>query len=416
MANKIVRPETRREFMNKLIIPYDLQVGNTNQVYSENAIVGQPENNRSQEISLRGDTDKNFSVGIKDINEAIDYYFKNILKLSVVQNGTRLAIPIIYGTPENWASVQADGYYRDGTSKLLAPLLMYKRTNIEQNRNLGNKVDGNKAANIQLFQKTFNKKDVYNNFNALNSRAPKKEYIAVVTPDYVKLTYNCVIWTHFVEQMDKIIESLNYSSRSYWGDPKRFQFYSDINSFEDNTTVNIGEDRLVKTNFTLTLNGWLIPDSLNKYLSAINRQIGVSQVVFGLELESTTESFTAAIRTSTDRKLTNIITTDSQNIVVNQTSNVSAETLTYLNTNKQITGIFVNVTTATFANGWLTAPAGLTTDVNSFTFFCNGQLIEKTAITSFTESGGVSTLVIDSSALGYSFTNTDEIIAIGKFS
>jgi len=169
MANKIVRPTTRQEFMNKLVVPYDLQIGNTNEVYSERATIGLPENNRSKEISLRGDEDKNFSVGIKDINEAIDYYFRNVLKLSVIQNNTRLAVPIIYGTPENWASVQADGYYRDGASKLMAPLFMYKRTSIAQNRNLGNKVDGNKAATIQLFQKTFNKKDVYNNFNALNS-------------------------------------------------------------------------------------------------------------------------------------------------------------------------------------------------------------------------------------------------------
>jgi len=232
----------------------------------------------------------------------------------------------------------------------------------------------------------------------------------------VTLTYSCIIWTHFVEQMDKIIESLNYSSRSYWGDPNKFQFYSDISSFEDSTTLNVGEDRLVRTNFTLTLNGWLIPDSLNKYLSAVNRQIGVSQVVFGLEVESTSERFVASTKSSTERKLTNVITTDSQNIVVNQTSNVSAETLTYLNTNKQVTGTFVNATTATFANGWLTAPAGLTTDQNSFTFFCNGQLVEKTAVVSFTESGGVSTLVINASALGFSFSSTDEIIAIGKFS
>lgn len=416
MANKIVRPETRREFMNKLIIPYDLQVGNTNQVFSEKAIIGQPENNRSTEISLKSDEDKNFSVGIKDINEAIDFYFKNVLKLHVIQNNTRLNIPIIYGTPENWASVQADGYYRDGSSKLMAPLLMYKKTSVAQNRNLGNKVDGNKAANVQLFQKTFNKKDVYSNFNALNSRAPKKEYIAVVTPDYVTITYSCIIWTHFIEQMDKLIESLNYASRSYWGDPTRFHFYSDISTFEDNTTLNVGEDRLVRTNFTLTLNGWLIPDSMNRYLSAINRSIGVSQVVFGMEVSGDAETFVANVEKSTEKKLSNTVLTDSQNITVNQISNVNPAVLTYLNTNKQITGTFVNSTTINFASGWLAAPNGLVTDENSFTFFCNGQFIEKSAITNFMDNGnGTSTLSIDPNKLSYSFEDTDEIIAIGKF-
>jgi hypothetical protein len=56
------------------------------------------------------------------------------------------------------------------------------------------------------------------------------------------------------------------------------------------------------------------------------------------------------------------------------------------------------------------------TTVNNFSIFCNGALIELAAIVSFTESGGLTTLVIDPSELGYSFDPTDEVIAIGKFS
>jgi len=417
MANKPVRPITKREFMNKLIIPYDSQVGNTNQVYSEKAIIGQPENNRSQEISLKGDYDKNFSVGIKDMNEAVDYYFKNVLKLHVIQNGSRVNIPIIYGNQENWASVQADGYYRDGGAKLLAPLLMYKRTNLTQNRGLGNKLDGNKAVNVQIFEKRFNKKVAYNNFNALNNVLPQKEYIAVVSPDYVTLSYSCIIWTYFIEQMDKIIEEINYSSRSYWGDPNRFQFYSDISAFEDSTSVSSGDDRLVRTNFTMTINGWLIPDSMNKYISSVNRQIGISQVVFGIETASNSEQFVANQSKAIEKKLTNVITTDSQNITVNQLiTSIGQDSLTYINVNKELTGTIQSDTTVTFPASWLTAPTGLpSTSIDNFNFFCNGQFIEKTAIINFYAGSGISTLVIDPTQLSYSFSSTDEVIAIGKF-
>lgn len=417
MANKPIRPINRKEFMNKLVIPYDLQVGNRNENFSERAIIGQPENNRSKEISLKGDYDKNFSVGIKDMNEAVDYYFKNVLKLHVIQNGSRLNIPIVYGNQENWASVQADGFYRDGGAKLLAPLLMYKRTNLTQNRSLGNKLDGNKAANIQVFEKRFNKKVAYNNFNALNNILPQKEYVAVVTPDYVTLSYSCIIWTYFIEQMDRLIEEVNYSSRSYWGDPNRFQFYSDISSFEDSTEITSGEDRLVKTNFTMTLNGWLIPDSMNRYLSSVNRQIGISQVVFGLETASDSETFVAIQNKPTEKKLSNVITTDSQNITVNQLiTSIGQDSLTYINTNKELTGTIQNGTTVTFAAIWLTPPTGLPpTSIDNFTFFCNGQFIEKSAIVSFSAGAGISTLVIDPNQLSYSFGATDEVIAIGKF-
>jgi len=91
--------------------------------------------------------------------------------------------------------------------------------------------------------------------------------------------------------------------------------------------------------------------------------------------------------------------------------------LTYLNTNIQKLGTYVSLTTVTFNSGWLAAPSGLpTTSINNFNIFCNGALIELAAIVSFTESSGITTLIIDASQLGYSFSPTDEVVAIGKFS
>ncbi len=49
------------------------------------------------------------------------------------------------------------------------------------------------------------------------------------------------------------------------------------------------------------------------------------------------------------------------------------------------------------------------------TFFINGQYVEPTAITSFTQSSGICTLVINTSQLGFTLAATDEIVAIGKF-
>lgn len=418
MATQSTRPENRREFMNKLVVPYDAKYGNPNDVFSQPYKAGQPENNRSLEISLKNDDDKDFSVGIKDINEAVNYYFTNVLKLSVAQNNTKVLVPVIYGSAENWKSVQSDGYYRDANSKLMAPLIMFKRNNLTQNRGLGNKLDGNQVKNTQVFEKTFSRGNAYSNFKALNNRVPQKEYIVVATPDYVTVQYSCIIWTNFIEQMDKLVESLNYASRSYWGDPNKFQFYSVIDSFEDATSFTTGDDRLIRSNFTLTLNGWLIPDTMNKTLSSANRAYGASQIIFGLETANSLETFEAIQNKPQSKKLTSVITSDSQNIVINQSTGgtLNPATLVYLNTTKQLTGTYVSSTNCTFAAGFLSAPTGLpATSVDNFTFFCNGQLIEKTAISSFTESVGVSTLVIDTAQLGFAFDAADEIIAIGKF-
>jgi len=99
------------------------------------------------------------------------------------------------------------------------------------------------------------------------------------------------------------------------------------------------------------------------------------------------------------------------------TDSIDSMTLTYLNTNKAVLAITVTSNNAIFPNGFLTAPSGLpATSVNSFTFFVNGQLIEPAAITSFIDNGnGTSTLIVNTTELGFSLQNTDEIIAIGKF-
>lgn len=281
---QIVRPQNRREFMNKLIVPADRQYGNPNIVYSDPFKPGQPEFNRAYETAFDPTGDKKFSIGIKDIDEAIMYYFTNALKLTVYQNNGTVLVPIIYGSPEKWKSIQRDGYYRDGAAKIMSPLLVFKRSSVVQNRTLGNKLDGNAAKNVQLFEKLFSKRNIYDNFNVLQNQKPEKEYKIIVTPDYVTVNYSCIMWTNFVEQMDKLIEAVNFASNSYWGDPDSFQFRTMTETFTDAQVYDQGEDRLVRTEFDLTVNGYLIPDSLNAYLAQLSaKTYNICKIVFTTE-------------------------------------------------------------------------------------------------------------------------------------
>jgi len=280
-----VRPQTRREFMDKMVKPIDPQYGNPNIVFSEPFKPGQPEFNRAYETSVNEEPNKRFSIGIKDIDEAIAFYFNEYLKLTVFQNNSQVLVPIIYGSPEKWKSVQKDGYYRDSAARIMSPLLMYKRSSVVQNRTLGNKLDGNKAYNVQLFEKVFSKQNIYDNFGILRNQKPQKEFVVVVTPDYVTLNYSVIMWTNFVEQMDKLIEAMNFASNSYWGDPSRFQFLAKIETFSDNQTYEQGEDRLVRTEFDLSLNGYLIPDTMNQYLAQLtSKTYNLCKIVFTTEL------------------------------------------------------------------------------------------------------------------------------------
>ena len=50
-------------------------------------------------------------------------------------------------------------------------------------------------------------------------------------PDYVTLTYEFTIFTSYIEQMNKIVEKINYSDGAYWGEPGKMRFRTQIESF-----------------------------------------------------------------------------------------------------------------------------------------------------------------------------------------
>jgi len=418
MANQVVRPETRREFMSKLIDAYDPKYAPIAEVFSEPTKLGQPENNRAKEISVKNDNIRDFKIGIQDFDEAIMYYFKEFLKPSVIQNNTRVNVPILYGDPENWKSVQADGYYRDTNGRLLAPLIMFKRTSLTQNRGLGFKIDGNVSKNIQLFEKKFSKRNVYNNFSVLNNRVPETEYIASITPDYVTAQYECVVWTYFIEQMDELVESINFASRTYWGDPSKFQFYSSIESFNESITYEIGEDRAVKNTFNIELNGYIIPDSINKSLASMNKVYGISKIIFGLETSDSQKSTDAVNKRSNSFKpLGAILAQDGVNIIINEggSGGLTPAYANYLINNTSLVGTYVSSTSVTFNKGWAEAPSPLPANSSiNFNIFVNGVYIEPSSYT-FTNNITYSTLVINPTLLGYSLESNDLVIAVGKF-
>ena len=139
------------------------------------------------------------------------------------------------------------------------------------------------------FHERYSKRNQYDNFSVLQGRTPQKERYAVVIPDYVILRYTCTIWTDYVAQMNKLIEMINYTSDSYWGDSERFKFNAKIDTYDNITEISQGDNRTVKSNFGLTIQGYLVPDSLNKKLASENMKKSFSRsiITFGTEVVST---------------------------------------------------------------------------------------------------------------------------------
>ena len=376
--------------------------------------------NRGRDLSFKDNKIKDISVGLEDMDNAIQYYFDNVIKPNVMQNNTRIAVPVIYGDAEKWKSVQNDGFYRDKDGKIMVPLIMFKRNTIEKNRTLGNKIDGNKAHLFNVFETRYNRKNQYDNFSILTNRIPSKQYYVSVVPDYVNVTYDCVLFTNFVEQNNKLIEAIEFASDSYWGDFNRWHFRTKIDSFAMSNTVEQGADRAIKTNFSMTLSGYLVADTINKQMANTDMFYSPAQIVFGLETTTDLTTTTPATQMAANNTVGSTSFIGDGNIIYNTIINAAAELdLIYLNTNSAKKADIITVPNEAIFTGasLLNPPTGSQlpfTTVNNFIFYINGQYVPSLFASISSQSGGITFQFITGS-IGYGLETDDEVIAIGKF-
>ena len=233
---------------------------------------------RGSETNQRKDTTQNVSVGLMDVDAAIMYYFNEVIKPKVVINKQEVKVPVFYANAERWKSIQKDGYVRDVKGSLITPLIVFKRTSIEDDETLPiDKLDANDPKQFYTFEKKYSQQQRYDRFSVLQGLLPQKEYYTTAVPDHMKLNYECIVWTPYIEDMNTIIEQVNFSDGAYWGEPNKFKFLSSIDSFEDATEMADNE-RIIKTNFNMSFNGYLIPESFNEFLTT-QRYFTPKQVV-----------------------------------------------------------------------------------------------------------------------------------------
>lgn len=243
--------------------------------------------NRANQISVDIENDITpISFGLQDIDEAVFFYFNNVIKPVVVQNGNQIDVPTIYGSQERWVAVQKDGYYRDKNGKIMYPIIMIKRTGFEKNRTLANKLDGNNVNNFAVAQGRYNSKNQYTNFDVLNNYLPSEKFYLTPVPDYINVTYDCVIITNFIQENNKIVESIEFASDSYWGNKDRYQFRTYIDRFDSTNEYSINEQRVAKTSLSITLYGYIIPETINRDLATKGQRQFFSKSVISITSET----------------------------------------------------------------------------------------------------------------------------------
>lgn len=242
--------------------------------------------NRAEQVRRDKDTQKDFTISLYDIDETILTHLQK-MNLQVVDQGKQVKVPVFFGSPEQWTSAQRDGHIRDKQGKLILPAMILKRTNSEQD------------ASLQFFHrylnssvmKLYSSKNKYTQFSTLVPKnAPVNDVYNVVLPSHMVLTYHFIVWTELVEQMNPLVEQIQFNTRDYWGSRKGFRFRTKVDSYGHTVELQAGDDRVVKTEFDLVTHGYILPDQLTKLdrkEMTTQRFLTPKKIVMGAEVVST---------------------------------------------------------------------------------------------------------------------------------
>jgi hypothetical protein len=358
--------------------------------------------NRAKQIkSTKGDLKQ--SITLFDIDYAMMSYLEDTVLPPLDDNGKVLKIPVIYGNSERWVGARRQGVYRDNKGKLQLPLMMIRRTSIAKDETMPML---NRHVSYSGVTK-YSKDNRYDRFTLLGSNVkPKYEIYNITMPEYVELNYECMVWTNFTEQLNSVIEQLNYAS-SYWGDKDHFKFRTSVSDYNVINEVGEGTERINRVEFTLNVKAYLLPEKFDGE-NTIKKSMSTKRVVVSTETDVTGNGRLEGMLTTPSPYYDNKDLIDFLSLNNSKVQNpVSNNTIT-------LTGIKLIQAPAQLAS---VITAGLTYDGNSYDIklYINGVRYYQT--THFTAVVSSNSLVITflSANLGFSVTSTDEITITGKF-
>ena len=278
-----VKPITNKHVVNKESINRGKQVSTKNLKNGNDRVSITPSNNLS----------KNYSVTLKDIDTTIISHIKNVLKPTIKESSEIIKVPVIYGNEERWANYRRRGVVRDKNGSLILPLIMLKRTEIAKNTISGQGFEHDVSGeNIQVVRgSTWSKDNQYDRFKVQTGMMPVYENIVTGMPDYTDITYEFVLWTNFIEQMNPLVEIFVAQSNTYWGDSEQYKFLCTIDTISDASEMSVDGERMIKSTFSIITKSYLLPEYINSVVnnkvSNIKKQNTISRVTFGYEGDAT---------------------------------------------------------------------------------------------------------------------------------
>jgi len=279
-VNKI----TNKQTLNKEL------VNRANQVSTKETTV---RGNRETSITPGNNSSDNYAITLKDVDTAVLNHIKNIMKPRVREANETFKIPVYYGNEERWKAVRKRGVLRDKNNSLILPLIMLRRTEIAQNILSGQSFQHDiRRQYVDVVRNSrWSKDNQYDRFSVQQGVQPVYDVITTGMPNYSDITYEFVLWTNFIEQMNPLIESFLDQSHTYWGEGENNKFLCTIDSVSDASEMNQDGERFIKSTFSVTSKAYLLPEYLNSIItnkvSNMKKYMTPSRVTFTQEGDAT---------------------------------------------------------------------------------------------------------------------------------
>jgi hypothetical protein len=233
---------------------------------------------RSDQIRRDDDKVRTPKITLEDIDYAMISYITDVIKPTVVENGSVIDVPVMFANGETYAQIQKRGFMRDANGKIMTPVITLTRSSITERatlKTLG--VNQNPDGYEYVFKKQFTNANRYDRFSAMQNKQPTNEYYISPVPEFIDISYTMLIWTEYTRQLNSVIEQIMPLNGFAWGTTHKFPVM--IADYGLETTNAIGEDRIVRSTINFTTKGTLLmPFELRQ--SNLKKRYSMKSVTF----------------------------------------------------------------------------------------------------------------------------------------
>jgi len=376
--------------------------------------------NRAEQTRRDDDVIRSAQRTVYDIDYAIKWYIENEIEPQITANKNLINIPVIFSNGEKWDNVRRLGYIRDEKGMLQSPLIMIKRSSMQERDNKkGLDVNRTLSDNRIIYKTKYNKRNRYEDelFPIPTNIPTNSDKVYVIDiPKYVTVEYEMMIWCDFTTQMNDVIDQILPYGRFAWGNEQN-RYETSIGNVSFETVNTTGEDRLVRATIPLTVLGTLLSEHETK-IATLKKMYSVKKLVFDMVVDVNTNIFNTTI---VPQQLLNASQTiaGGGSVIVNgggSKTSVDSTTMLYLTNLTDQTATYVSATEVSITATPAQNPTTLQFAVkNEFDVYVNGQYIDKAAYTWTPDENTTQTIVFNTGTLGYDILNTDTVIVNGRW-